>query len=77
MVGFRAFATVHARRLRLRGWVRNTGTGAVEVLAEGLSDSMDEFARLLRRGPAAAEVIDFFASEESADANLKEFSPVD
>lgn len=75
MVGFRAFATVHARRLSLCGWVRNTESGAVEVVAEGSPDSMDEFARLLRRGPAAAEVIGFSSSEEPAAANLTEFSP--
>lgn len=74
MVGFRAFATLHARRLRLRGWIRNTEAGAVEVLAEGPPDSMDEFARLLRRGPAAAAVIGFSCSEEAADADLSDFS---
>jgi acylphosphatase len=74
MVGFRAFATVHARRLSLRGWIRNTESGAVEVLAEGLPDSMAEFARLLRRGPAAAAVNGFSCSEEDAGADLTEFS---
>jgi hypothetical protein len=34
---------------------------------------MEEFARLLRRGPAAAEVIGFSSSEEAASADLSEF----
>ena len=34
-VGFRYATVDEARRLRLTGWVRNTGDGAVEVLAEG------------------------------------------
>jgi acylphosphatase len=75
MVGFRAFATLHARRLRLRGWVRNTESGAVEVVAEGSPDSIAEFAQLLRRGPAAAEVIGFSSSEEAANVALTEFRP--
>jgi acylphosphatase len=73
MVGFRAFATIHARRLSLRGWVRNTESGAVEVVAEGSPDSMEEFAQLLRRGPAAAEVVRFSSSTEAATVDLSEF----
>jgi acylphosphatase len=75
MVGFRAFATVHARRLGLRGWVRNTESGAVEALAEGPAASVEEFARLLRRGPAAADVTGFSSFEESANVELTDFSP--
>jgi acylphosphatase len=75
MVGFRAFATVHGRRLGLRGWVRNTESGAVEVLAEGPPASVEEFARLLRRGPAAAEVSRFTSFEDTAEVDLTDFSP--
>jgi|GEM_PF-6468457 len=76
MVGFRAFATIHARQLSLSGWVRNTESGAVEVVAEGSPDAMDEFALLLRRGPAAAEVTSFSSSEEAATADLTQFHPL-
>jgi acylphosphatase len=76
MVGFRAFATVHARSLGLRGWVRNTDSGAVEVLAEGRQSSVEELARLLRRGPAAAEVTAFSAIQEPAVSDLPDFRPV-
>jgi acylphosphatase len=76
MVGFRAFVTVHARRLGLRGWVRNTASGAVEVLAEGSRSSVEELARLLQRGPAAAEVTGFSSFPEPADADLSDFRPV-
>jgi hypothetical protein len=34
-VGFRYFALQHARRLGVRGYVRNCSDGSVEVLAEG------------------------------------------
>jgi acylphosphatase len=76
MVGFRAFATIHATSLGLRGWVRNTESGAVEVLAEGTRSSVDELARLLRRGPAAAEVTAFSVFSEAADDDLTDFRPV-
>lgn len=75
MVGFRAFATVHARRLGLRGWVRNSELGAVEVLAEGPPAAVEGFARLLQRGPAASEVTEFSSFEEAANAELTDFGP--
>jgi acylphosphatase len=76
MVGFRAFATVQARSLGLRGWVRNTESGAVEVLAEGSGSSLEELAGLLRRGPAAADVTGVSVFSEPADGDLTDFRPV-
>ena len=75
MVGFRAFATIHARRLGLQGWVRNTESGAVEVLAEGPSASVEEFARQLRRGPVAAHVTAVSSFEETVKPGLTDFGP--
>jgi acylphosphatase len=75
MVGFRAFATVHARRLRLRGWVRNTESGAVVVVAEGALASVEELAQLLRRGPAAAQVTGLSSFEEEVGPDLVDFTP--
>ena len=76
MVGFRAFATLHARQLGLRGWVRNTAAGEVEVLAEGPPAPMAEFLGLLQCGPAAAQVTSFLVSDEVAETGLGDFSPV-
>jgi acylphosphatase len=76
MVGFRMFATAHAHRLGLRGWVRNLPTGEVEVLAEGPLPALSEFGSLLKRGPAGAEVTDFTVSEPAAAAALAEFGPI-
>jgi hydrogenase maturation protein HypF len=46
-VGFRPFVYGLARRLGVRGWVRNTSAG-VEVHAEGAGEVLDTFARDLR-----------------------------
>jgi acylphosphatase len=55
-VGFRAFVLREARRLGLRGWVRNCIDGSVECVAEGPEEKLRELDLLLRRGPSAATV---------------------
>jgi acylphosphatase len=50
-VGFRAFVLEHAMRLELKGWVRNTWDGNVEVLAEGDRSALDNLLDLLNPGP--------------------------
>jgi acylphosphatase len=55
-VGFRWFVREGARRLGVRGWVRNRGDGSVEVEAAGDPGSIHELRTLLRRGPSGAHV---------------------
>jgi len=57
-VGFRFFAEAAARREGVRGWVRNTPDGAVEVLAEGDAEALERFERSIRQGPSSARVAD-------------------
>ncbi|MGA7173155.1 MAG: acylphosphatase [Candidatus Dormiibacterota bacterium] len=73
MVGFRMFATHHGQRLRLRGRARNLPTGEVEILVEGPPAAVAEFLKLLRRGPAPAEVSSFVVSEEASCVPLHQF----
>jgi acylphosphatase len=55
-VGFRYFAADAARREGLSGWVRNLDDGRVEAVAEGESESVVRFERVLRQGPSRARV---------------------
>ncbi len=55
-VGFRWFVRVAGRRLRLAGWVKNNADGTVEVSALGAAEQLDEFRRLVERGPEGANV---------------------
>lgn len=55
-VSFRYAALQEARRLGLRGWVRNRMDGVVEGLAGGEPAALDAFHAWLRRGPPAARV---------------------
>ncbi|HTX76889.1 MAG TPA: acylphosphatase [Terracidiphilus sp.] len=55
-VGFRWFVQREASELSLRGWVRNTEDGDVEVVAAGDGEDLDELRGSLRRGPRGARV---------------------
>jgi acylphosphatase len=55
-VGFRWFVHREASELDLRGWVRNTEDGDVEVLASGSPEELAELRASLRRGPRGSRV---------------------
>lgn len=55
-VYFRQSAAVLARRLRLRGWIRNRSDGRVEGVVAGEPGALDEFRAWLAQGPPAARV---------------------
>ena len=55
-VGFRAFTRRKAKKLNLRGWVRNLKDGRVESLAVGEKQNLDQFELILRNGPTHARV---------------------
>ena len=55
-VGFRVFVFHEARKLRLRGTVRNASDGAVDVIAAGPVEELNRLEERLRVGPDLAEV---------------------
>jgi acylphosphatase len=55
-VGFRWFVHREASELDLRGWVRNTEEGEVEVVASGTPEELAELRASLRRGPRGSRV---------------------
>lgn len=66
-VGYRFFATRVARRLGLKGTIRNHRDGTVEAIVEGEKDAIDEWIEQLKEGPRHAEVT-------SIDQETKEFT---
>ena len=69
-VGYRWFVWREAERLGLRGLVRNLPDGSVEVLAEGVEDSLDRLERALSRGPSVAHVERVEKSDVPHDVKL-------
>lgn len=55
-VGFRWFVHREASELDLRGWVRNTEDGDVEVVVAGQPEDLDELRASLRKGPRGSRV---------------------
>ena len=55
-VGFRWYVHREASELDLRGWVRNTEDGDVEVVVHGDEGDLNELRASLRRGPRGSRV---------------------
>ena len=55
-VGFRWFVHREAAELGLRGWVRNTDAGEVEVVAAGDVETIAELRAELHRGSRGSRV---------------------
>jgi len=69
-VGFRWFVHREASELDLRGWVRNTEDGHVEVVASGSTADLAELRASLRRGPRGSRVdqlIEHYLEDKEAE----------
>lgn len=67
-VSYRASTVEQARRLGVRGWVRNLPSGEVEVVAEAEADVIDTFVAWCMRGPQEARVEGVAVTEAPIDA---------
>jgi acylphosphatase len=72
-VGFRFFAEREARRLGIRGHVRNLPDGRVEAVAAGPDDRMLEFIERLRQGPGGSRVEGLESRAAELDENVRGF----
>jgi acylphosphatase len=74
-VGFRWFVHREAAELGLRGWVRNTDDGAVEVLAAGEPAQLEDLMIALSKGTRGSRVDEVVEHtlDESEGAALKSF----
>ena len=74
-VGFRWFVHREASELGLRGWVRNTDDGAVEVVVTGLPEDLAELRAELKKGSRGSRVDKVIEHEldESEATSLRDF----
>lgn len=66
-VGFRWFVHREAAEIGLRGWVKNTDEGHVEVMAAGDEEQVAELKAALRKGSRGSRV-DAVVEHELAEA---------
>src|SRR6185436_2898605 len=73
-VNFRYATLEQARRLKVKGWVKNLSDGSVEVTAEGPRPTLNQLLAFLRHGPPAATVKDVRESWQTATGEFRDFS---
>jgi acylphosphatase len=75
-VGFRWFVQREAAEIGLKGWVRNTDEGHVEIVAAGDPEDLAELKDALRKGSRGSRVdaVIEHGLEESEGVNLGEFN---
>jgi acylphosphatase len=69
-VGYRWSMVEEARRLGVRGWVRNRRDGTVEAMVIGPRDAVDRIVGWAKRGPRSSVVdkVDVFAGQGAFDS---------
>lgn len=74
-VGFRWFVHREAAEIGLRGWVRNTDDGHVEILAAGEPDQLEDLQLALAKGSRGSRVdaVIEHTLDEAEGAALKSF----
>jgi acylphosphatase len=73
-VWFRASTRDEARRLGLRGWVRNLPDGRVEAIFEGEEQALRRMLDWCNTGPPGAEVLQVEAQWGPATQDFENFS---
>ena len=73
-VGFRTFVRRHARKLGVKGFVRNLPDGfTVEIVAEGPDDAIEQLISIVRKGPPGAIVEDIDIEYEEPRNEFNDF----
>ena len=71
---YRAFVQEAATELELVGYVRNLANGSVEVVAQGLPDTLKDFVEYLNEGSLRAKVESVAVDWRSPKRLYDEFS---
>jgi acylphosphatase len=72
-VFYRATAKDVADELGIKGWVKNTPQGNVEIVASGNEEQINDFVRWCRKGPEKAVVTDVRITNREEE-NFKSFN---
>ena len=73
-VGFRAFVQQNAMQIGVTGWVRNIGYDMVEAVAEGTTEQIEGFLRMVKRGPMGSRVDESREEWEQVTGEFRSFN---
>ena len=73
-VFFRHHTNIEANKLGLKGFVRNTSDGNVELIAEGPEDKLNQLIAFCKKGPDSAEVTDVKIEYQEPKNEFNSFS---
>ena len=73
-VGFRYYVCDVARRLSIKGFVRNLPDGDVEVQAEGNEQQLRQLVDYMRKGPPLSVVRDIDTTMTDAEEGFSDFN---
>ena len=73
-VFFRHHTAQTARRLGVRGWIKNRREGSVEAVFEGDKDTVDQIVQWCHRGPSEARVTEVHLFWEDFLGEFEDFS---
>lgn len=71
-IGFRQFLKNNARKLNIKGWVKNLPDGRVEAMFAGDQSNIKTMVEFCRKGPFLAEVKNV-ETEEIEDQEFEDF----
>ncbi|MFN3604023.1 MAG: acylphosphatase [Leptonema sp. (in: bacteria)] len=72
-VGFRQYTVQCAKKFNIRGTVRNLYNGDVECVAIGVSENMEKFIKLLKKGPVLSRVEHLDIQNVAVDPKIVDF----
>ncbi len=72
-VGFRNFAAARALRYNIKGTVRNTHEGNLEIICCGTGEDLEKFISEVKKGPSFAFVSEAKISEYTGRFDFSEF----
>ncbi len=72
-VGYRAYFMKHARKLGLKGWVKNRVDGRVEAVIDGDKDQLKMMVEYARKGPGWARVEQVVEQNEEFQGEYNDF----
>jgi acylphosphatase len=70
---YRSFVRTKAQLLNLRGWVKNTMDGCVEIVFEGETEDINSAIEECRRGPTHAQITDLRVEWEKPRGEFNNF----